>query len=69
MNRPRSLLLALALPVLLALAPGAQAQGATSSLILVGGKGAKVLSVVSIPVHPQGQLVVTFHGDAAAGLA
>jgi len=67
----RSLLLALAVLALLTLTAGADAQSTSSQLIIYGGPGpgGKLLSAASIPVRPEGEIVVTFHGDAAAGCA
>ena len=64
MNRvwPLAVVLALA-----AVAGPAQAQG-SSSLLFAFGSG-RVVSDVSIPVRARGDLVVSFHGDTAAGCA
>lgn len=62
--------LALALPMLLVLAPVANAQLDTSFTPGFGGPaGATFVSLGNVPLHVQGQIVVTFHGDPAAGCA
>ena len=66
MTRLRSLLLALAAPVLLAFAP--VAQGPSSVATLFGAPG-QIVSETSVPVRAEGQIVVAFHGDAGAGCA
>jgi hypothetical protein len=65
-TRLRSVLLAFAAPVLLALAPAAQGQSSVS--VLFGAPG-QVVSETSVPVRAEGEIVVAFHGDAAAGCA
>jgi hypothetical protein len=57
--------------ILALLGPVAPAAAQLSSTLQIfgGAPGAKVLSETDIPVRVQGDLVVTFHGDAAAGCA
>lgn len=59
----------LAVLVLLLLAGPAQAQIGSSVLLFGGAPGGKVLSQTDISARVQGDLVVTFHGDTAAGCA
>jgi hypothetical protein len=54
---------------LAALAGPASAQTGSSVLLFGGAAGAKVVSETNISARVQGELVVTFHGDAAAGCA
>ena len=67
MRRSRSLLLGLVVPMLLALAPVARAQ--SSSVVLFGVPGGKILSDKSVQITAEGQIVVSFHGDAGTGCA
>jgi hypothetical protein len=63
-------LLAVSLVVLCSLVAGAQAQGVNSGgFLLLGIAGANPASLTTIPVTAQGQLTVTYQGDAATGCA
>jgi hypothetical protein len=55
--------------VVLLLAGPAEAQIESSVLLSAGVPGGKVLSETNISARVQGDLVVTFHGDVAAGCA
>jgi hypothetical protein len=68
-TRLRPALLAFAVPIALALAPSAQAQGGDSvSQVLFGAPG-QIVSETTVQVSTEGQIVVSFHGDAGTGCA
>lgn len=66
MRRSRLLGVGLAVSVLLALVSIAQAQ---STSVLFAFPGGKLVSDTDVPVTAEGQIVVSFHGDAGAGCA
>lgn len=69
-KRGRAVAIAMALLGSATLVAGAQAQGATSSVLYgFGTQGGKVVSEANLPVAVKGQLTVTFHGDPATGCA
>jgi hypothetical protein len=73
LSRARSALLAAALllgaPALLAAGVPAPARAQSATTFVVGVPSGKVLAQINVPGRVQGQLVVSFHGDSAAGCA